>query len=82
MLAAKMKVNASLSNQLKKLRGKRIKIVYQESTERKPYVSEGKLVDGNPSFIVLKGDDGLVHFIATSKIIRISERFAEKTEFA
>ena len=69
-----------MSNQLKKLRGKRIKIVYQESAEKKAYVSEGKLVDGNPSFIVVKGNDGLAHFIATNKIIRISERFAEKIE--
>lgn len=64
---------------LEKLKGKRVKVVYVETKQsEKPYNSEGILVDFNPSFVCVKAENNLIHFIATDTIVRISERFPEK----
>ena len=66
-------------NQFKKLKKKQVKIVYKESDDR-IFASEGILQDANPSFVCVKASNGLIHFITTNSIVRISERFAEKIE--
>ena len=56
-----------------------MKVVYKETEQQeKPFIAEGILVDGNPSFICLRGEKGLVHFIATDRVVRVSERFKER----
>jgi len=65
-------------SELKKLKGKLVKIVYREHPNAEPYASVGIVKDANPSFVVVRGHDGLTHFIATDTIVRISERFSEK----
>ena len=64
-------------NQFKKLKKKQVKIVYKESDD-KIFASEGILQDANPSFVCVKASNGLIHFIATGSIVRISERFKEQ----
>ena len=63
-----------MPTELEKLRGKLVKIVYKEHVNKEPYISEGVVKDANPSFVVVRGHDGLTHFIATSAIVRMSER--------
>lgn len=65
--------------EFKRLHNKYVKIVYKEG-EDKILVSEGILCDINPSFVCVRGANGLVHYVATSTIVRISERFAEIRE--
>ena len=63
--------------EFKRLKGKEVKIVYRESESKEPYISEGKLVDASKSFVVVRAKNGLVHFIGTQSIVRLSERFSE-----
>lgn len=64
--------------EFKKLKGKQVKIVYQENPSKEPFISEGKLIDATQSFVTVRGKDGLVHFIAMDKVVRLSERFPER----